>query len=157
MRLLDWLIILLSFLIVGLFVSFWASMYRKGQEYGLEVSLNEFYTISGLYLKANVPPYHLEMNEIGYRTIFAYNATIEQTDSEPCISASGLNVCETKKNIIATNEFAFGTLLMIDGEIWEVQDRMNKRYQNGEIDLLMDDYQEAKDFGKRTLMIELAI
>ena len=128
--------------------------YQKGQENRLEGHLNQFYTINSMYLRASILPYHLETNEIGYRVVTAYNPVPEQTDDTPCISASGLNVCETSRNIIASNEFAFGTLLMIDGEIWEVQDRTHSKYDY-RIDLLMYDYQEAIDFGKRTLKIGL--
>ena len=150
----NWLIILLIILF-SLLMWYWIGIgYQKGQEYGLEVPLNQFYTINSLYLAANLPSYHLETNEIGYRVVTAYNPVPEQTDDTPCISASGLNVCETSRNIVASNEFAFGTKLMIDGKVWEVQDRTHSKYDY-RIDLLMYDYQEAIDFGKRTLKIEM--
>ena len=129
-------------------------LYQKWQENRLERQPSVENGYQRLFLKANVLPYHLEMNEIGYRVVTAYNPVPNQTDNTPCISASGINVCETSKNIVATNEFAFGTMLKIDGKIWEVQDRMNIRYSY-RIDLLMEDYREAKDWGKRTLKIEL--
>ncbi|KKK64823.1 hypothetical protein LCGC14_2980330 [marine sediment metagenome] len=45
------------------------------------------------------------------RVASAYNAVESQTDSEPCITASGLNVCGTKRKILASNEFPFGSRL----------------------------------------------
>ena len=154
MKLYDWLIIILIILFCWI-IWFWMAIgYQVGQGNALEVPLNQFYTINSMYLKAVLPPYHLETNELGYRIVTAYNPVPNQTDNTPCISASGMNICEIQRNIIATNEFAFGTLLMIDGKVWEVQDRTNKRYSH-RIDLLMYDYQEAKNWGKRTLKIDL--
>jgi len=150
----NWLIIILATLFSLLIWFYIDTAYQKGQNYGLEGQLNQFYTINGLYLRANVLPYHLEISNIGDRVITAYNPVPEQTDSDPCISASGMNVCETNKNIVATNEFAFGTQLMIDGKIWEVQDRTHSRYKY-RIDLLMYDYQDAINWGKKTLKIGL--
>lgn len=80
-------------------------------------------------------PVEIEKEVVGWRVITAYNAVPEQTDSEPCISVSGIDVCKTYKKICASNEFPFGTLLMIGDEIWEVQDQTNSRY-NYRIDLL---------------------
>ena len=92
---------------------------------------------------------------MGYRTITAYNSVEDQTDDTPCISASGLNVCETEKEICATNEFPFGTRLLIDDKIiCEVQDRTNSRYSH-RIDLLMDNYDDAMDWGRKVLLINL--
>jgi len=70
--------------------------------------------------------------------ITSYRAVWWETDNTPCISASGMNICETDKKICANNCYSFGTPIEIDGEIWEVQDRMNKRYGCNHIDLLMD-------------------
>ena len=128
--------------------------YQKGQNYSLEVYSNRSCSITKAYWSASYLPYGVETSTLGYRVITAYNPVPKQTDSTPCISASGLNVCETKKRIVATNEFPFGTKLLIDGKIWEVQDRTNKRYSH-RIDLLMYDYEEAKQWGKKTLKIEL--
>lgn len=82
------------------------------------------------------------------RVVTAYNPVKSQTDSTPCIAASGLNICETNKKIFASNEFEFGQKIVIDGVIWECQDRMNLRY-NHRIDLLMYDYEQAKEWGKQ--------
>ena len=147
----DWFSILVMFLILALLIGFWVVGYRKGQENPLESSVG----LHRLFLRADLPPCYVQTKEIGYREITAYNPVEEQTDDTPCFTASGLEICETKRSIVASNEFAFGTLLKIDGKIYEVQDRINAKYKN-RIDLLMYDYQEALDWGKRTLIIELA-
>jgi len=91
---------------------------------------------------------------IGHRIVTQYNAVEEQTDDTPCISASGMNVCETNKKICASNEFPFGTLLLVGDTIWEVQDRTNSRYSH-RLDLLVEDYNEAIEWGVQTHMIYL--
>lgn len=88
------------------------------------------------------------------RTITAYTTSPDETDSTPCISASGLNVCTTKKNIVASNEFPFGTQIKILDKIYEVQDRTNPRYKN-RIDILMDSKQEALTWGIKNLPIQI--
>ena len=150
----NWLIFILSILFYIAVYLFMAISYQKGQNYGLEVPLSEFYTINKMYFRANIAPCYTEISTLGHRVITAYNPVPEQTDSTPCISASGMNICETSKNIAATNELPFGTLLVINGKVWEVQDRTNERYTN-RIDLLMYNYQEAKNWGKQTLIVEL--
>jgi len=90
--------------------------------------------------------------------VTAYNAVPEQTDSSPCISADGTDVCQTDLNIVAANFLPFGTKIRIPqyfgDTIFEVHDRMNARY-NYRVDVLMDSVQQAKQFGIRTLEIEI--
>ncbi len=100
-----------------------------------------------------IDPTEEKWEVVGWRFVTAYNAVEEQTDSEPCISASGLNVCETDKVICASNEFEFGTILKIGERICEVFDKTNARYKHL-VDILMDSKQEALNFGKQILLIE---
>lgn len=86
-------------------------------------------------------------------TFTAYNAVPEQTDSTPCITASGHNICDEDviHRIAASNKYPFGTILDIEGYgRYEVQDRTNKRF-SGRIDLLFASEEEAIKFGKKTL------
>ena len=67
------------------------------------------------------------------RSVSAYTSEIGQTDEEPCISASGDNICELWQegiNVCAANFVPFGTRIVVDG-LGEctVLDRMNSRYQ----------------------------
>ena len=86
------------------------------------------------------------------RTVTAYNPVPWETDDTPCISASGMNICQTSKKVCASNEFPFGTLLLIDGEIWEVQDRMSRKY-NDRVDLFFMTKEELQKWGKRTVEV----
>jgi len=95
------------------------------------------------------PPYTL----LRIYTVTAYNAIEYQTDNTPCISASGLNVCETDELICACpREFEFGTKFKINGKIYDCQDRLHLKYDD-RIDLLMHTIEEAKEFGKQELKV----
>jgi len=92
-------------------------------------------------------------------TITAYNAVPEQTDSTPCITADGTDICKNKNiKVVAANWLPFGTKVRIPeyfgDTVFEVHDRMNPRYNN-RLDVLMDSVPEAKKFGRRTLQIEI--
>lgn len=61
-----------------------------------------------------------------------YTARAAETDSTPCIAASGKNICKLKEaglNTCANNDLAFGTIVKVVGlgtcTVW---DRMNARY-----------------------------
>ena len=90
------------------------------------------------------------------REVTAYNPVAEQTDSTPCLTASGIESCDTFKKIAASNEFPFGTKLWIPAldTIYEVQDRTNSRFKY-RIDLLFgeDEIAEAILFGIKTLEV----
>ncbi len=116
-----------------------------------------------------------------FKTISAYTSTPEQTDSSPCIGASG-DICllwqETTELLCATNDFSFGTRLIIGWHLWEgekdytclVVDRMAKGTKDM-IDLYfgfdqdcLDGYQsgdicynfiKAKQFGIKILPVEI--
>jgi 3D (Asp-Asp-Asp) domain-containing protein len=92
-------------------------------------------------------------------TITAYNALPEQTDSTPCITADGTDICKNKNiKVVAANWLPFGTKVRIPeyfgDTVFEVHDRMNPKYNN-RLDVLMESVPEAKRFGRRTLQIEI--
>lgn len=89
--------------------------------------------------------------------ITAYSSTKDQTDSSPCITANGYNVCKNNtENVIAANFLPFGTRVKIpelfgDRE-FVVQDRMNRRYGQ-RVDVWMTSRQKAKIFGVKRATI----
>jgi len=111
----------------------------------LVIQSNSFVSISDISANTRI-------NKTFIKTVTAYNPVAWQTDEEPCISASGMNICKTEKKICASNEFPFGTELLIADEIWEVQDRMHPRYSH-RIDLFFKTKQEVRDWGKRTVEV----
>ena len=90
-----------------------------------------------------------------YITVTAYNSEIWQTDATPFSTSNGTIV---RDGIIAANFLKYGTKVRLPeyfgDKIFEVQDRMNRRYYY-RADVWMQDKAEAKAFGRRTLKIEI--
>lgn len=90
-----------------------------------------------------------------------YSSTPGQTDDSPFITASGKYV---RDGIIAANfhvngkRVAFGTKVRIPkiygDKIFVVEDRMNSRYTNN-IDIWFPETQLAREFGRKTVTIEI--
>ena len=100
-----------------------------------------------------------------YRTVTAYTSKEEQTDSTPCISANGSDICEMWKigiQTCAANFVPFGTVLILDNQeepdgddaiVCVVADRLASKYPN-RVDLYMGyDTARAIEFGKRTMWV----
>ncbi len=96
--------------------------------------------------------------------VTAYNSHPSQTDSTPCLTASGLDVCqrslEGAEDIVATNlmYLPFGTKIrmpeLFGDKVFIVHDRMNARYSRT-VDVWMAEYAMAKQFGKQWTEIEI--
>lgn len=95
----------------------------------------------------------------------AYSSEVAQTDSTPCIPASGYDLCEHYEiygegNSIAANFLRLGTQVKFpevdQNKVFIVRDRMNPRY-NGQmrIDIWMPSRAEAKQFGVRWIKMEV--
>ncbi|MEK9155451.1 MAG: hypothetical protein AAB839_02265 [Patescibacteria group bacterium] len=88
-------------------------------------------------------------------TATAYNSLPEQTDDTPFITASGTHV---RPGVIAANFLPMGTLVKIPeyfgDQIFVVEDRMNPRYDQ-RIDIWMEHKADARQFGVRTIAIEV--
>ncbi len=85
----------------------------------------------------------------------AYNSEVGQTDSTPFITASGTTV---RHGVIAANFLPIGTKVKIPAyygdQVFVVEDRMNPRYYQ-RLDIWMESKAEAKQFGVRTVEIEI--
>lgn len=95
------------------------------------------------------------------REVTMYNAgDPNQTDSSPCISANGENICNAIAlgyKRCAANFVPIGTDLIIQhyGEC-KVTDRMNSRYKNRvDIAVSVDEYQRALNFGLQNLLVTI--
>jgi 3D (Asp-Asp-Asp) domain-containing protein len=88
-------------------------------------------------------------------TATAYNSDPAQTDDTPFITASGTT---TRPGVLAANFLPIGTLVKIPeyfgDQIFIVEDRMNPRYDK-RIDIWMEEGPEARQFGVRTVAIEI--
>ncbi len=88
-------------------------------------------------------------------TATAYSSTRAQTDSTPFISASGVHVFD---GMIAANFLPFGTKVRLPDLYGDKQfvvlDRMNQRYSR-RVDVWMDSYHKAKQFGVKHIRVEV--
>lgn len=99
-------------------------------------------------------PARFESGEFIAVTASAYSSTVEQTDASPFITASGSRV---RYGIVAANFLPMHTKIRIGSDVFEVKDRMNKRYNDVRIiDIWMPSQEAALAFGKRTILIEIA-
>jgi len=94
-----------------------------------------------------------------YVTSTAYSSDVAQTDSTPCITADGFNVCENgAENVVAANFLPFGTKIKIPklfgDRIFVVHDRMNARYYY-RVDVWMTSRDRAMQYGKRYIKIQI--
>lgn len=97
--------------------------------------------------------------------VTGYSSTAWQTDSTPCIAASGVNICTTRVNAAASNDFPLGTKLKIpELGTFTVVDRMHARY-SGNDTIEVDVYfravggdiaaatQAARDLGRKEKIV----
>lgn len=82
----------------------------------------------------------------------AYAPSPYQTDSTPCITAAGTVV---RRGTVASNFLPMGTMLLINSELFIVEDRMNSRYGKA-IDIFFPSTSEAREFGSEILEITIA-
>ena len=86
----------------------------------------------------------------------AYTLREEETDSDPLIGASGINLAEVDYNTFASNALPLGAVIELDGELWINQDRMAKRYNGNYLDLCFKfDLEGAREFGRKNLIIKI--
>lgn len=106
-----------------------------------------------------VPKPQPKVKSLGYRTMTAYTSEAAQTDSTPCITANGFNVCEHGvEDTVAANFLKFGTKVRIPelygDRVFVVRDRMNARHAE-RVDIWMKEKPAALKFGVRTAKIEV--
>lgn len=90
----------------------------------------------------------------GIGKVTMYNSVPEQTDDTPFITASGETV---RDGIVANNCLDFGTQVMIDGKVYEVQDRKNSRYGCEWFDIWSRSVDEALEYGVQEHQVSVVI
>jgi 3D (Asp-Asp-Asp) domain-containing protein len=103
--------------------------------------------------------YQPKVISTGTYKMTAYTSEVAQTDSTPCITANGYNVCKSGvEDTIAANFLEFGTKVRIPelygDRVFIVRDRMNRRYTN-RVDIWMKDKHDAIHFGVQVAKIEV--
>ena len=88
------------------------------------------------------------------REITMYTSREAETDSTPCISADGTDICKVDYNVCASNAHKIGQRLEIKG-LGEciVKDRMNSRYNNSIDWYAKFDLERALNFGRQKLEV----
>ena len=90
---------------------------------------------------ASVPPFEtaeyrkLDVYMDAYVT--GYNTVIEQTDSTPCIAASGTNICRRRDTAACPTIFKLGTVVEIHGRKYVCEDRTAAKFK-GRFDINCD-------------------
>ena len=69
--------------------------------------------------------------------VTGYNTVPEQTDSTPCIAASGDNICGRSDVVACPYDIALGTEVFIDGNNYVCLDRTAKKF-DGRFDISCD-------------------
>ncbi len=86
--------------------------------------------------------------------VTAYTSSIDETDEEPGITASGTT--PERGTLACPSRYAFGTRIIINGKTYVCEDRMNARYRNtNRFDMWVSSKAEAYQWGKKTLKIEI--
>lgn len=114
-------------------------------------------------------PYHIEVNknvaisetkpeiivvEKFEASVSAYTSRAEETDNTPFITANGDHVYSG--GVACPSRYKFGTKVLIDGKTFKCNDRMNKRYRDGNyFDVWFQDYDLAVEHGRRQVEISI--
>jgi 3D (Asp-Asp-Asp) domain-containing protein len=89
----------------------------------------------------------------------AYTSEASQTDSDPCTTATGFNLCQHGiEDSVAANFLPMGTKVrfpdLFGDHVFTVRDRMNARFSN-RIDIWFKDKKDALNFGIQRVKIEI--
>ena len=133
------------------------SLYQSIQ--GISTSINDSTLQSGAVTSVTNPSDSKSKTKTAVKTYIvsasAYSSSVDETDSTPFITARGTYV---RDGIVAANFLPFGTAIKIPAiygnKIFVVEDRMNKRY-NLNVDLWFPSKELAKQFGRKTIKIEI--
>jgi len=115
---------------------------------------NSFLTSSNHYSSGN----ELIVLETIQMTITAYSSSVWETDDTPYLTAAGT---QTKDGVVASNFLPFGTKIRIPrlfgDKVFIVEDRMNQRVGDFQIDIWFPSSESARDFGVKYAHIETVI
>lgn len=107
-------------------------------------------------LLAAINPVYIEQPKIIEAVVTAYSSTVEETDSDPFITASG---AEVRDGIVANNMLSMGTKVrfpeIYPDRIFVVEDRMHWGKGSYQFDIWMDSKLKAKNFGVKITQAEI--
>lgn len=92
--------------------------------------------------------------EIVTAEVSAYSSSVDETDEDPFIMASGKHVYDGA--LACPSRLDFGTEVEIDGIMYVCEDRMNRRYRDKEnYDIWKQSKEDAKAWGRRVISIKI--
>lgn len=95
----------------------------------------------------------VEVGSLVTAMVSAYTSRVEETDNDPFTAASGVR---THLGMIAANWLPMGTRVLIEGQVYTVEDRMHSRYNDTRrIDIWMEHPELAQHFGVRYMEITI--
>lgn len=93
-------------------------------------------------------------NELMRATVSGYTSSADETDDTPEINASGLK--PGPGSIACPARYPFGTRVIIAGDEYACDDRMNERYAHGDhFDIWFPSKAEAMHWGRQTVTVEV--
>lgn len=103
-----------------------------------------------VYVREDVEVPHM----IVFATVTAYTSSVDETDEDPFITASGSTV--RHGTLACPSKYEFGTVIEIEGVRYICEDRMNKRYRQTErFDVWKVTKQDAFAWGNKKLSIKV--
>ena len=69
--------------------------------------------------------------------VTGYNTVPTQTDGDPCVAASGVNICGRRDTIACPPLLPFGTVVEVRGKTFVCEDRMARKFR-GRFDINCD-------------------
>jgi 3D (Asp-Asp-Asp) domain-containing protein len=102
----------------------------------------------------HVAPATVQKAEYVDAIVTAYTSSVDETDDTPYITASGTHV--HLGTAACPSSYAFGTVVVIDGEEYTCEDRMAARYRDTDhFDLWTTSKQRAFTWGKQDLTVTI--
>lgn len=94
-------------------------------------------------------PHELRLAEVS-----AYTSSVDETDSTPNINAMGTR--PGPGSIACPSRYKFGTKVIINGDEFSCDDRMNPRYDRGDyFDIWMQTKSQAMQWGRRIVEVKV--
>ena len=81
---------------------------------------------AGLGSEPVAPSFHHEVRAF----VTGYNTVAGQTDSTPCVAASGANICGRRDAVACPRHISLGTVIEIRGSTYVCEDRLAKKFDN---------------------------
>ena len=79
---------------------------------------------AGLGSENPSPSFHHEVRAF----VTGYNTVAGQTDSTPCLAASGANICGRRDAAACPRKIGLGTIVEINGNTYVCEDRLAKKF-----------------------------